>query len=177
MTIYNLTEWGDNYVKTWGRLWQYYRNELVLLLIFLLIITVLSLNLKKKTVKIGDDSINIIDTIVLLKYLSNFWRTIEMPLIDCEVNLSLTWCSSFVFCNAAAQAIAFTKNDTKFYVPVVTLSTQDNVKLLKQLESCFKRTINWNSYESKVSAEILNQYLDDLIDPIFLSAKKLFYHF
>ena len=54
--------------------------------------------------------------------------------------------------------------DTKFYVPVVTLSTQYNVKLLQKLKSGFKRTINWNKYHSKVTAQTQKQHLDYLID-------------
>ena len=64
--------------------------------------------------------------------------------------------------------------DTKLYVPVVTLSTQGNAKLLQQLKSGFKRTINWNKYKPKVSPERQNQYLDFLIDPSFQEVNKLF---
>ena len=63
--------------------------------------------------------------------------------------------------------------DTKLYVPVVTLSTQDNEKLLQQLKSGFKRTINWNKYQPKVSPERQNQYLNFLIDPSFQGVIKL----
>ena len=87
---------------------------------------------------------------VPLKYLSNFWRTLEMPLINCEVNLILAWSVNCVVPNASAnQATTFAITDTKLYVPVVTLSTQDNAKLLQQLKSGFKRTINWNKHHSK----------------------------
>ena len=88
---------------------------------------------------------------VPLKYLSNFWRTLKMPLIDCEVNLILTWYASclIVYNNDANQGATFEITRTKIYVPVVTLSTQDNAKLLTQLKSDFKRTINWNKYLSK----------------------------
>ena len=80
---------------------------------------------------------------VLLKYLTNCWRTLGMPLINCEVNLILTWSSNCVISNAAAnQATTFTLTDAKLYVLVVTLSIDDNAKLLQQLKSGFKRTIN-----------------------------------
>ena len=69
--------------------------------------------------------------------------------------------------NIANQAATFSITDAKLYVPVVTSSTQDNAKLLEQLKSDFKRTINWNKYQAKVSAEGVNQYLDFLIDPSF----------
>ena len=67
---------------------------------------------------------------VLLKYLSNFWRTLEMPLINCEVILILTSSSTCVITDSTGAG-AFEITDTKLYVPVVTLSTQDNSKLLQ----------------------------------------------
>ena len=73
---------------------------------------------------------------VQLKYLSNFWRNLETSFIDCEVNLILTWYANCVISNAAAnQATTFAITYTKLYVPVVTLSTDDNGKLLQQLKS------------------------------------------
>ena len=68
----------------------------------------------------------------------------------------------------------FSITDTKLYVLVVTLSTQDNAKLFEQLKSGFKRTINWNKYQPKKSIERQNQYLDYLIDPSFQAINKLF---
>ena len=68
---------------------------------------------------------------------------------------------------AANQNPEFQITDTKLYVPVVTLSIQDNIKLLKQLESGFKRTINWNKYLSKPTNQAQNRYLDFLLDPKF----------
>ena len=99
-----------------------------------------------------------------------------MPLINCEVNLDLNWSENcvIVVTNVAAQATTFSITDTKIYVPVVTLSTEDNAKLLEQLKSGFKRTINWNKYQSKVSPERISQYLDFLIDPIFPGVNRLF---
>ena len=68
---------------------------------------------------------------------------------------------------AANQVPDFKITDTKLYVPIATLSTQDNIKLLKQLESGFKRTINWNKYLPKKTPEAQNRYLNALIDPGF----------
>ena len=68
----------------------------------------------------------------------------------------------------------FTMTDTKFYVPVVTLSTQDNAKLLQQLKSGFKRTINWNKYESNIKTFAQNRYLNHLINPSFQGVNRLF---
>ena len=67
---------------------------------------------------------------VPLKYLSNFWTTTEMPLINCEVNLTSTWSSTCVITNSTGEG-RFAITDTKLYVPVVILSTQDNSKLLQ----------------------------------------------
>ena len=84
---------------------------------------------------------------VVLKYLNNFWRTLEIPLIISEINLMLTWSKNWVLSDTAAnQEIKFAITDTKLYLPVLTLSTQDNVKLLRQLKSGFKRTIIWNKH-------------------------------
>ena len=88
---------------------------------------------------------------VPLKYLSNFWRTLEMLLINCEISLILTWSTNCVIVSTkvANQNATFETTDTKLYVPVVTLSTHDNFKLLQQLKSGFKRIISWNKYLSK----------------------------
>ena len=75
---------------------------------------------------------------------------------------------------AANQEPTFIITDTELYVPVVILSTQDNVKLLKQLESCLQRLINWNKYQSKVTQQAQNRYLDFLIDPSFQEVNRLF---
>ena len=96
----------------------------------------------------GDDRTKNVEIIVPQKYVSNFWRTLEMPLINCDINLILTWSTNCVIVstNVANQNATIEKTDTKLYVPVVTLSTQDNSKLLQQLKSGFKRVINWNKY-------------------------------
>ena len=99
-----------------------------------------------------------------------------MPLINCEINLMLYWSENcFLSSNAATnQAATFAITDTKLYVPVLTLSTQDNAKLLQQLKSEFKRIIIWSKYQSRLSSQTQNQYLDYLIDPSFQGAKRLF---
>ena len=112
--------------------------------------TVLLLNFKQKiTGETGDDGRKDFKIMVPLIYLSNFWRTLEMPLINCEINLILTWSANCVVSNAATnQETAFAITDRKLYVPVVPLSTDDNGKL-QQLKSDFKRTTKWNKYQSK----------------------------
>ena len=69
-----------------------------------------------------------------------------MPLINCDVNLILTWSNDCVITNSTGGG-KFAIIETKLYVPVVTLSTKDNEKLLQQLKSAFKKTISWNKYE------------------------------
>ena len=110
---------------------------------------------------------------VPLKYLGNFWRTLEMPLINCEVNLILTWSSTCVITNSNSIG-TFKITDTKLYVPVVTLSTQENTKLLQQLKSGFKRVINWNKYLSKPELLAQNPNLNHLVEPSFQGVNRLF---
>ena len=163
MPMYNLIEYSDNYTKTSGSLWQYYRDEP-------------NDNLAdsesfKFKVKItgktpAADNEKDVEIMVPLKYLSNFWRTIELPLINCEVNLILTWSSTCVITNSTGAG-TFEITDTKIYVPVVTLSTKENAKLLQQLKSGFKRVINWNKYLSKPELLRQNPNLNYIIKPSF----------
>ena len=108
-----------------------------------------------------------------LKYLSNFWGTLGMPLINCEVNLILTLSKDCAITSSEGEG-KFAITETKLYVPVVTLSTQDNAKLLQQLKSGFKRTINWNKYEPNVKTFAQNRYLNHLINPSFQGVNRLF---
>ena len=92
-----------------------------------------------------------------------------MPLINCEINLILNWSANciLIYGGIDNQVPTFAITDTKVFVVVVTLSTQENVKLLDKLKSGFKITINWNKYQSKVLIHTRNQYLDYLIDLSF----------
>ena len=130
---------------------------------------------QKITSSTGDDGTKTVEIMVPLKYKSNFWRTLEMPLINCDINLTVTWSANCVIYNAAAnQDTTFAITDTKLYVPVITLST-DNAKLLQQLKSGFKRTINWNKYEPKKTTQNApNQYFNFLIEPRFEGVNRLF---
>ena len=96
-----------------------------------------------------------------------------MPLINCELNLELTWSIDCVITNSTG-AEKFAITETKLYVPVVTLSTQDNAELLLQLKSGFKRIINWNKYESSVKTFAQNRYLNYLTNPSFQGVNRLF---
>ena len=170
MTMYNLIEYSDNYARTSGSLWKYYRDEP-------------NNNLDdsesfKFKVKItgktpAADNEKDVEIMVPLKYLSDFWRTLELPLINCEVNFILTWSSTCVI-NNSTVAGTFEITDTKLYVPVVTLSTKENAKLLQQLKSGFKRVINWNKYLSKPELLRQNPNLNYLIEPSFQGVNRLF---
>ena len=105
----------------------------------------------------NDERIDGVELMVPLKYLSNFWRTLEISLINWEVELILDWFENCVVIstNIANQVPTFTMTETNLYVPVVTLSTQDNTKLLPQLKSGFKKTISWNRNLAKL--ELLAQ--------------------
>ena len=132
-------------------------------------------NLKEKlTDQTDNNDTKIVEIMLLLKYLNNFWRTLEMPLINWEITLDLNWHENIAANNVAAQATTFPMTDTKIYVPVVTLLTQDYVKLLEQLKSGFKKTINWNKYQPQVSPERQNQYLDFLVDQSFQGVNRFF---
>ena len=96
-----------------------------------------------------------------------------MPLINCEVNLILTWSKDCVITNSTGEG-KFAITETKLYVPVVTLSTKDNEKLLQQLKSGFKKTISWNKYESSIKTFAQNRYLNYLINPSFQGVNRLF---
>ena len=96
-----------------------------------------------------------------------------MPLINCEVNLILTWSKDCVITNSTGAG-KFEITETKLYVPVVTLSTQDNAKLLQQLKPRFNRTMNWNKYDSSVKAFAKNRYLNYLINPSFQGVSRPF---
>ena len=131
MPMYNFIEYSDNYSKTSGGLWQYCKDIPAVvnnnaIVNFAENNLTDSFNFKvKMNGQTGDDRTKNVEIMVSLKYLSNFWRTLEMLLINCEINLI----------NIANQNARSEITDTKLYVPVVTVSTQDNSKLLQQLKS------------------------------------------
>ena len=95
-----------------------------------------------------------------------------MPLINCEVSLFLTWSSTCVITKSTDKG-RFTITDTKLFVPVVTLSTH-NAKLLQRLKSGFRRTINWNKYQSDLKTHAQNRYLNHLVNPNFRGLNRPF---
>ena len=166
-----------------GSLWQYYRDIPAInsngdIVDFSGANATDSFNFKTKITGHADNNrrINNVEIMVPLKYLSNFWRTLEMPLINCEVNLILTWSADcvIIYTNVANQIPTFTITETNLYVPVATLSTQDNAKLLPQLKSGFKRTISWNKYLAKPELLAQNANLNHLIEPSFQGINRLF---
>ena len=176
MRMYNLIGYSDNYAKTTGILWQYCKdiparndanNDII---VFDLNNVTDSFKFKAKiTGQTGNNGTKDVEVMVPLKYLSNFWRTLEMPLINCEVNLVLTWSSTCVLIATGVQNqnATFEITDTNLYVPVVTLSTQENTEFLQQLKPGFKRVINWNKYLSKPELLAQNPNLNHLVEPSF----------
>ena len=99
-----------------------------------------------------------------------------MPLITCEINLILTWPANcaIIYTNVENQNPTFEASETKIYVPVVTLSTPDNLKLQQQLKSGFKRATNWNKYLSKPELLAPNPNLNHLVEACFQGVNRLF---
>ena len=99
-----------------------------------------------------------------------------MPLINCEGELILTWSANsvIIYNDVANQVPTFEIAETNFYVPVVTLSTQDNSELLPQLKSGFKRIISWNKYLPKPELLPQNPNLNHLVEPSFRVVNRLF---
>ena len=151
-----MLEYSKNYRKTTRSLWNYYRDEPNSGTegnINYSIKNSKSFNCKTSiTGKLEGNNLEKenVEIVVPLKYLSNFWRTLDMPLINCEVSLTLTWSQNCVLISRAYReanpAVAGTNNptnatfkikDTKLYVPVVILSAQDGNELLEQLKTGF----------------------------------------
>ena len=122
-----------------------------------------------------------------LKHLSNFWRHLNIPLINCEVELILTWSKDCALADMTVRAaqgdnpalvaptgLEFQITDTKLYIAVVTLSKENGIKLLDQLKLGFKRTIKWNKCRSQMTMQRKNNNLNYLIDPTFTNINRLF---
>ena len=180
MPTYNLIEYSDNYSDTSGSLWKFRRDEIINNA------DVTNDNnapsFKYKAILIGntgDNGTKIgVKIAVPLKYLSNFWRSLEMPLINCKVELSLKWYERCLL--TAANTATFKITHAKLYVPIVTLSIEDNSKLSRLLNEGFKRAIYWNEYEltpNKI-VEIADaneeKYIRELLDSSCQVSKRLF---
>ena len=198
MAMYNLLEYSKNYKKTTGSLWNYYRDQPS---------DVLSTNsesFKYKTSITGNAynvDLTIIDgdgnqvtnpnydanrggknetkVVIPLKHLSDSWRSLDMPLINCEVELILTWTKNgtladMTVANNPPTGLEFQITDTKLYVPVVTLSKENDIKLLEKLKTGFKKTIKWNKFRSQMTIQNNNNNLNYLYDPTFTNVNRLF---
>ena len=184
MPMYNLIEYSDNYSKTSGSLLQYCKDIPAVnnngdVVNFDGANATDSFNFKTKITGQTDNNRRIDNVEIMvpsLKYLSNFRRTLEMLLINCEVNLILDWSANcvIIYTTVANQVPTFTITETTLYVPVVTLSTQDNAKLSPQLKSGFKSTITWNKYLSKPELLAQNPNLNYLVEPSFQGMNRLF---
>ena len=152
MPMYNLLEYSDNYQDSTGSLYQFKRDEPPDDNANVANNTT-SLVYKSKLITGTDDNnVNNVKLVVPLKYISNFFRSLELPLVNCKIDLELTWHKDCIISGAdaaAGQVASFMITNTKLYVPIVTLSTKDNNNLTKQLNDGFKRSIYWNQYVSK----------------------------
>ena len=164
MPMYNLIEYSANYSDTFDSLWQFKRDEIrgdVDLTVDAQHIPNNSSPFKYKSSFITNK--NGAKIAVPLKYLTNFWRSLEMLLINCKVELSLKWNENCMLFSEEGNSV-FAITDTKLYVPIVTLSAEDNVKLSKLLGEGFKRSIYWNKYKVIPNKTYnANQYIRELL--------------
>ena len=200
MSMYNLLEYSKNYRKTIGSLYNYYRHELSddtddNNFDNTKVVNSNTFKYKNKiigntyNVNAGADGKNGTQEVELampLKYLGNFWRALNIPLISCEVSLELKWDKNCIITSLEQRDIGggnrdnaptgatVAINDCKLYVPAVTLSKDDETKLLTNLKSGFKREIIWNKYRSQMTTEVVNNNLNILIDPTFTNVNRLF---
>ena len=198
MPMYNLLEYSKNYSKTTESFWNYFKDEPNSG-------TDNNINYSIKDSKSfdyktsitgkleGDNTEKEVEIVVPLIHLSSFWRIIDMPLINCEINPILTQSKNCALTskatrdavpaqgvNPAVTAInnptgaTFKITDTKLCVPVVTLSTKNDKTLLEQLRTGFKRSIKWNKFRSEMTNQTQNNNLNYLIDPTFTKVNRLF---
>ena len=105
----------------------------------------------KKTVDaVGgtNSSVKNAKVVVPLKYLNNFWKSLEMPLINCKIYVELNWIEDCIL-SSAGDSVKFNITDAKLSAAIVTLSTKDSINLIKQLSEEFKRSVYWYRYETK----------------------------
>ena len=181
MPMYNLIEYSDNYQDLSATLYQYKRDEPPEANAINDLTTNTSSSFKYKVKLLGNPVLdgNIakrsVKVVVPLKYLSNLFRSLEMPLINCKIKLNLTWKKKCVLSTDAGDAV-FIINDTEMYVPVVTLSKEDNKDLIEQQNKGFQRSIYWNEYKTKEINENADanvfKYIN--LDPSFQGVHRFF---
>ena len=204
MSMYNLSEYSKNYRKTIGSLHNHYRDELsddagdnnfdnikvinsnTFKYKNKIIGNTYNVNAGAQGYDVNKNSTQEVELAIPLKYLGNFWRALNIPLISCEVSLELKWDKNCVITSLeqrdlgggnrdnAPTGATLAINDCKLYVPAVTLSKDDEIKLLTNLKSGFKREIIWNKYRSQMTTEAINNNLNILIDPTFTNVNRLF---
>ena len=158
MPMYNLIEYSDNYHNSSATFYQHKRDEPPEDDAVADLTANNSNSLKYKIKLLGNvtevagDAAGVrrlnVKVVVPLKYLSNFFRSLEMPLINCKTKLNLTWKKECLLSTGAGEA-GFIINDTKLYVPVVTLSKEDNKDFIEQENKRFQRSIYWNECKTK----------------------------
>ena len=152
MPIYNLLEYSDNYTDSSGSLWQFKRDKrnMTNALNPDNVATDGSSSFKYKSSLLGaanaTGALENAKIVVPLKYLSNFFRSLEIPVINCKTHLEPSWSKNCVMSYIVGATI-FQITSTKLYVPIVTLSTKDDINLTKQLNEGFKRSLYWNEYK------------------------------
>ena len=204
MPMYNLLEYSKNYRKTIGLVYNYYRDELSddaddNNFDNIKVVNSNTFKYKNKTtgntynVNAGTQGYDVnkngtqeVELAIPLKCLGNFWRALNIPLISCEVSLELKWDKNCVITSLEQRDIGggnrdnaptgatLAINDCKLYLPAVTLSKDDEIKLLTNLKSGFKRKIIWNRYRSQMITEAVNNNLNLLINPTFTNVYRLF---
>ena len=180
MPMYNLIEYSDNYSDTSGSLWNFKRDEITNNANVTNDDNAPSFKYKSNLTGNTEDNgrNNGVKIAVPLKYLSNFWRSLEMPLMNCKVELSLNWYETFLL--TTATTATFEIIDAKLYVPIVTLSVEDNSKLLKLLNKGLKRPIHWNEYKVtpnkivEIAAANDEKYIRELLDSSCQGVNRLF---
>ena len=185
MPMYNLLEYSDNYQDSSATLYQYKRDEPPEDDAVSDLTADNSDSLKYKIKLLGNvtevagDAAGVtrlnVKVVVPLKYLSNFFRSLEMPLVNCKIKLNLTWKKECVLSTGAGETV-FIINDTKLYVPVVALSKEDNKDFIKQQNKGFQRSSYWNEYKTKEINEDANanvfKYIN--LDPSFPGVNRVF---
>ena len=181
MPMYSLIGYSDNYSDTSGGLWQFKRDEVPANNADLTIDNSQSFKYKAALLGKTADAVNNTNSsvkeakiVVPLKYLSNFWRSLEMSLINCKVFLELNWIEDCIL-SSAGNSAKFEITDAKLHVPIVTLSTKDSVNLTKQLSEGFKRSVYWNSYQTKPKKVIEKEKnIYELLNASFQGVRRLF---
>ena len=174
MPIYNLIEYSDNYSDTSGSLWNFKRDEIINNADVTNDHNASSFKYKSNLIGNTENNgrKNGVKIAVPLKYLRNFWRSLEMPLINCKVEILLKWIEDCML--TVAESATSKVTDAKPCIPIVTLKTEDNTKLSKLLSKGFKRPIYWNEYKvipNKNYNE--NEYIGELLDSSWQGVKRL----